>query len=216
MATSHKLSDIILGQAGGSEFGVIGNAREFADWFWNKYGFVLRYPVAYIRCNFLGGHSAHKFDFGVPGYLVLTKFGLVFFSTFPTNRFIIQIPLNAIDWNIMFVEEKGFQRLSLTARNRDKFLASLENMDIAGESKKILSALPEETAAIARQRYSKRDINYFVSSVVNLVAAIKKRTLQIPYADMWGLQKPKFYLGLTCPGIDEFVYAWAKVMLEKS
>jgi hypothetical protein len=28
MATSHQLSDIILGQAGGSEFGVIGNVAE--------------------------------------------------------------------------------------------------------------------------------------------------------------------------------------------
>jgi len=214
MATSHELSDVLLGQAGGSEFGVIGNVKEFCDYFWKKYGFVLRYPVAYIKCAYLGGHSEHKFEMA-PGYLVLTRYGLIFFSRMPEERFIIHIPFNAIDWNLMFIESKGFQRLALTSRNRDKFLASLENMDITLESKKILSNLPDEAAALARQKYNKKEINYFVSSIVNFAAMIKKRTLHIPYANLWGLQKPKFFLGLTCPGIDEFIYAWAKVMLMK-
>ena len=84
-------------------------------------------------------------------------------------------------------------------------------LDLQG--KKILQNLPEETAALARQKYSKTDINAFVESAVNIASIIKKRTLQIPYLSYWGLEKPKFFLGITTDGLDEFIYAWAKLML---
>jgi hypothetical protein len=214
MATSHKLSDILLGQAGGSEFGVVGNTKEFCDWFAERYGYrFIAPPVAYVTCAYLGGQSQHKLDVLVPGYLVLANDRLVFFANEPW-KFVIQIPLSAINRNLMFVEARGFARLALTARDRDKFLKVLENVDISKEGKKILQNLPEETAALARQSYSKRDIDAFVSSAVNIAAVIKKRTLQIPYASYWGLEKPKFFLGLTTEGLDEFVYAWAKAMLK--
>jgi hypothetical protein len=113
----------------------------------------------------------------------------------------------------MFVEAKGFARMALTARDRDKFLKVLENVDISKEGKKILQNLPEETAALMRQSYNKTDINAFVESVINIASVIKKRTLQIPYMSYWGVEKPKFFLGLTTEGLDEFVYAWARSML---
>jgi hypothetical protein len=31
----------------------------------------------------------------------------------------------------------------------------------------------------------------------------------------WGLEKPKFFLGVVSPGLSEFVYVWAKLMLKK-
>ena len=213
MATSHKLSDIILGQAGGSEFGIVGRVSEFNLWFRENYGYYFRAPpVAYIKAAYMGGQSQHKLDFLVPGYLVLTTDRIVFFGK-GVNKFIIEIPMSLINRNLMFVESKGFARLSLIARDRDKFLKVLENVDISKEGKKILQNLPEETAALARQKYSKTDINAFVESAINIVAVIKKRTLQIPYLSYWGLEKPKFFLGLTTDGLDEFIYAWAKLML---
>jgi hypothetical protein len=213
MATSHKLSDIILGQAGGSEFGIVGRVSEFNLWFRENYGYYFRAPpVAYIKAAYMGGQSQHKLDFLVPGYLVLTTDRIVFFGK-GVNKFIIEIPMSLINRNLMFVESKGFARLSLIARDRDKFLKVLENVDISKEGKKILQNLPEETAALARQKYSKTDINAFVESAINIVAVIKKRTLQIPYLSYWGLEKPKFFLGLTTEGLDEFIYAWAKLML---
>jgi hypothetical protein len=211
----HKLSDIILGQAGGSEFGVIGNVREFSEWFWKNYGYVLRAPVAYIEASYMGGHSQHKLEALVPGYLVLTINGIIFFSKTPGRKFVIEIPLPAINKNLMFVEARGFTRLALMARDRDKFLKVLETADISKEGKKILQNLPEETAALARQKYNKRDINAFVESVINIAAVIKKRTLQIPYQSPWGLEKPRFFLGLKADGLDEFIYAWARISLRK-
>jgi hypothetical protein len=139
---------------------------------------------------------------------------IVFFSTVPGSKFIIEIPLSAVNRDLMFVEAKGFQRLSLTARDRDKFLSTLESMDISKESKKILSNLPAETAALARQKFNKTDINDFVASAINLTLILQKRTLQSPYMSYWGLEKPKFWLGITSPGLGEFVYAWAKLMLK--
>ena len=212
MATNHSLSNILLGQAGGSEFGVIGNMREFVSWFYSRYGYVLRAPIAYVKASYAGGQSQHKLDVLTPGYLVLCVDRIVFLSKLP--KFIIEIPLSAVNWNLMFVEAKGFMRLSLTARNRDKFLSTLENTDISKEGKKILSNLPAEAASLARQKYNKQDINAFVTSAINIAAVIKKKTLQIPYMSYWGLEKPKFWLGLTSPGLDEFVYAWAKLMLK--
>jgi hypothetical protein len=215
MATDHKLSDILLGQAGGSEFGIIGNVAEFNAWFLERYGYrFLTPPLAYVKCAYLGGQSQHKLDFGVPGYLVLANDRLVFFSKLPW-KFAIEIPLSAINRNLMFVEARGFARLALTARDRDKFLKVLENTNIDKEGKKVLTNLPEEVAALMRQSYSKRDIDAFVSSAVNIASVIKKRTLQIPYMSYWGLEKPKFFLGLTTEGLDEFVYAWARTMLKK-
>jgi hypothetical protein len=211
MATKHKLSDILLGQAGGSEFGVIGNVKEFVEWFYAKYSYVLRAPIAYIKASYIGGQSQHKLDVLAYGYLVLCVDRLVFFSKIP--KFIIEIPLSAINWDLMFVEAKGFSRLALTARDKDKFLKILENVEITKESKKILQNLPEEIASLTRQRYSKRDINYFTESVINLALILQKKTLQIPYMSYWGLEKPKFWLGITSPGLSEFVYAWAKLML---
>jgi hypothetical protein len=214
MATNHKLSDIILGQAGGSEFGVVGNTKEFCDWFLERYGYrFITPPVAYIKCAYLGGQSQHKLDVLVPGYLVLANDRLVFFSKLPW-KFAIEIPLTAINRNLMFVESKGFQRLSLIARDRDKFLKVLENTNIDKEGKKILANLPEEVSALLKQKYNKTDIDEFVDSAVNIVAVIKKRILQIPYMSYWGLEKPKFFLGLTTDGLDEFVFAWAKAMLK--
>jgi hypothetical protein len=213
MATAHQLSDIILGQAGGSEFGVIGRVSEFNLWFREKYNYYFRAPpVAYIKAAYMGGQSQHKLDFMVPGYLVLTTDRIVFFGK-GVNKFIIEIPMSLINRNLMFVESKGFARLSLIARDRDKFLKVLENVDISKEGKKILQNLPKETAAMARQSYNKTDINAFVESAINIVAIIKKRTLQIPYLSYWGLEKPKFFLGITTEGLDEFIYAWAKLML---
>ena len=214
MATKHKLSDIILGQAGGSEFGVIGNVPEFKKWFWKNYKYELQMPIAYIRASYLGGHSQHKLETGVPGYLVLAGGGIIFFSKMPGNKFIIEMPMKTINRNLMFVEARGFMRLALTARDRDKFLKVLEDTDITKEGKKILTSLPEEVASVARQRVSKKSINEFVKSSINIVTVIKKRTLQIPYVDDWGLQKPKFYLGLKAEGLGEFIYAWARVMLK--
>ena len=213
MAADHKLSDIILGQAGGSEFGIVGNVAEFSMWFQKRYGFTLRGPVAYVKAMYLGGQSQHKLDVLVPGYLVLAIDRIVFFAKEPW-KFVVQIPLSVINRNLMFVEAKGFQRLVLTARERDKFLSVLEQTDISKEGKKILSALPEEVAALARQRASKRDINYFVESAINFAQIIKKRTMQIPYQSYWGLEKPKFYLGITAKGLDEFVFAWARLILK--
>ncbi|MCX6774548.1 MAG: hypothetical protein NTY99_00460 [DPANN group archaeon] len=214
MATDHKLSDIILGQAGGSEFGIIGNVAEFNAFFLKNYGYRFATPpVAYIKVSYLGGQSQHKLDFGVPGYAVLANDRIVFFAKAPW-LFVIEIPLTAINRNLMFVEAKGFARLALTARDRDKFLKVLENVDVSKESKKILANLPEEVSAMMRQKYNKTDINEFVDSAVNIAAVIKKRTLQIPYASYWGLEKPKFFLGLSTEGLDEFVFAWAKAMLK--
>ncbi|MEM2874392.1 MAG: hypothetical protein QW063_03045 [Candidatus Nanoarchaeia archaeon] len=212
MATNHRISNILLGQAGGSEFGVIGNIKEFVSWFYDRYGYVLRAPVAYIKAAYMGGQSQHKLDFMANGYLVLCIDRLVFFSKMP--KFIIEIPISAINKNLMFVEAKGFTRLALTARDKEKFLEILEQTDISKEGKKILQNLPEETAALARQRYSKTDINAFIESVINFAQIIKKRTLQIPYMSYWGLEKPKFFLGITSPGLDEFIYAWAKLTLK--
>ncbi len=214
MATNHSISNILLGQAGGSEFGIIGNAFEFSSWFKERYGYYVNKPVAYIKCAYSGGQSQHKLDVLTQGYLVLCVDRIVFFSTVPGMKFIIEIPLQNINRDLMFVEAKGFARLALTTRDRDKFLSILEHMDITKESKKILQNLPEETAALARQKYSKRDINYFVESVINITTVIKKKTLQIPYMSYWGLEKPKFWLGITSPGLSEFVYAWAKLMLK--
>jgi len=213
MAPSHWLSNLLLGQAGGSEFGAVGNDIEFTEWFWKHKGYKLHHPVAYIKCDYKGGHSQHKLDLDVPGYLVLTRTKLVFFSSLSSWHF--DIPLGKIQKNLMFVEAKGFTRLSLTSRNRDKFLKILESMDIAPEGKKILQALPEQAAAVAKQRYSKKDINSFVNMVVNLAVIIKKRTLTIPYESSWGLEKPKFYLGIFATGLDEFIYEWAKLGLKK-
>lgn len=214
MAADHTLSNIILGQAGGSEFGIIGNALEFSSWFKERYGYYVNKPIAYVKAVYMGGHSAHKLDFLAIGYLVLTEYGLIFFSTAPSKKFIIPIPFNAIDYDLMFVETNGFKRLVLTARNREKFLKTLESTDISKETKKILANLPEEAAALARQRFNKTDINSFVESAINIAAIIKKKTFQIPFADAWGLQKPKFFLGVTSPGLDEFIFAWAKLMLK--
>jgi hypothetical protein len=61
---------------------------------------------------------------------------------------------------------------------------------------------------------SKTDINDFVESAISLALILQKRTLQIPYMSYWGLEKPKFWLGITSPGLGEFVYAWAKLMLK--
>jgi len=215
MATNHELSNILLGQAGGSEFGVIGNMREFISWFYERYGYVLRAPIAYVKAAYSGGQSQHKLDVLTPGYLVLCVDRIVFFSTVPGSKFIIEIPLSAVNRDLMFVEAKGFTRLSLMARDREKFLKVLESTDITKEGKKILQNLPEETAALARQKYNKTDINDFVASAISFALILQKRTLQIPYMSYWGLEKPKFWLGLTSPGLGEFVYAWAKLMLEK-
>ena len=213
MANPHWLSNLLLGQAGGSEFGAIGNSSEFADWFWKLKGYHMHGPVDYIKCDYRGGHSQHKLDLDVPGYLVLTKTRLVFFSSLSNWHF--EIPLGKIKRNLMFVEAKGFQRLALTAKKKEQFLKILENMNIAPEGKKILQTLPSQAASIIRQRYSKQDINYFVTMVINIVTAIKKRTLTIPYESSWGLEKPKFYLGIFAKGLDEFVYEWAKLGLKK-
>jgi|GEM_PF-5951959 len=215
MMADHKLSNILLGQAGGSEFGVVGNVVEFSNWFLKKYGYPLRAPVAYIKAAYTGGHSEHKLEVLVPGYLVLTVDRIVFFSTAPGNKFAITIPLTAINRNLMFVEAKGFTRLSLTVREREKFLKTLENADIAPEGKKILSGLPQQVAALARQRINKSDINEFVKATINLSQIIRKRTLHIPFMSHWGLEKPKFWLGLSSPGLAEFIYAWARVMLRE-
>ena len=212
---NHSLSNILLGQAGGSEFGVIGNLREFIAWFYSRYGYVLRAPIAYIKCAYTGGQSQHKLDVLTQGYLVLCVDRIVFFSTVPGIKFIIEIPLSAINRNLMFVEAKGFTRLSLIARDREKFLKVLENADISAEGKKILQNLPDEAASLARQKFNKQDINEFVASAINLALILQKRTLQIPYMSYWGLEKPKFFLGVVSPGLGEFVYAWAKLMLEK-
>ncbi|HKZ49692.1 MAG TPA: hypothetical protein VJ110_01685 [Candidatus Nanoarchaeia archaeon] len=214
MATSHKISDILLGQVGGSEFGIIGNPLEFSSWFRQKYGYYVNKPVAYVKASYNGGHSNHKLARLVPGYLVLTGYGIIFFAKFP-EKFIIPIPFGAIDYDLMFVESNGFKRLALTTRNREKFLKTLESTDISRESKKILSDLPEEAAALARQRVNKSDINAFVETSINIAVIIKKKTMQIPYADAWGLQKPKFFLGITSPGLNEFIYAWARLKLQK-
>ena len=216
MAADHRISDILLGQAGGSEFGIIGNAFEFSSWFKERYGYYVNKPVAYVKCAYMGGHSQHKLDVLVTGYLVLTEYGIIFFSKAPGNKFIIPIPFNAMDYDLMFVETNGFKRLALTARNREKFLKTLESTDTSKETKKILQNLPEEVAAVARQRVSKQDINDFVESAINIAALIKKKTFQIPFADAWGLQKPKFFLGVVSPGLDEFIYAWAKLMLKST
>jgi hypothetical protein len=133
----------------------------------------------------------------------------------PGSKFIIEIPFSEINRDLMFVEAKGFTRLSLMARDREKFLKTLESMDITKEGKKILQNLPEETAALARQKYSKSDINDFVESAISFALILQKRTLQIPYMSYWGLEKPKFWLGITSPGLDEFIFAWAKLMLRK-
>ena len=215
MAPYHWLSNLLLGQAGGSEFGAVGNDAEFCLWFKERYGYVLKKPIAYVKCYYKGGHSKHKLDINMPGYLVLAKSGIVFFAKMPGKKWIIEIPLNSIDKNLMFVEVKGFTRLALASRNREKFLKILESTDIAPEGKKILQTLPSQAASIIRQRYSKRDINYFVTMVINIANAIKKRTLTIHYKDSWGLQKPKFYLGIFAKGLDEFVYEWAKLGLKK-
>ena len=213
MAPNHQLSDILLGQAGGSEFGIIGNVAEFNSWFLERYGYRFATPpLAYVKCAYLGGQSPHKLDVLVPGYLVLANDRIVFFSKLPW-KFAFEIPLTAINRNLMFVEAKGFARLALTARDRDKFLKVLENVDVSKESKKILANLPEEVSAMLKQKYNKTDINEFVDSAVSIAAVIKKRTLQIPFMSYWGLEKPKFFLGLKTDGLDEFVYAWARAML---
>lgn len=213
MATSHQLSNILLGQAGGSEFGIIGNAFEFSSWFKERYGYYVNKPIAYIKAAYMGGHSQHKLNVLVSGYLVLTEYGIIFFAKIP--KFIIPIPFNAIDYDLMFVETNGFKRLALTARNREKFLKTLESVDISKETKKILTNLPEEAAALVRQKVNKEDINDFVESAINIAAIIKKKTFQVPFSDAWGLQKPKFFLGVISPGLNEFVYAWAKLLLRK-
>lgn len=210
--SSHFWSNLLLGQAGGSEFGTIGNSAEFILWFKEKYNYALKNPIAYVSAAYLGGHSGHKLETEVAGYLVLAKGKIVFFSKI--NKWVIEIPLAKIRKNLMFVESKGFTRLALTTRDRDKFLKTLENMNIDAESKKILQTLPSQAASIARQKYSKQDVNYFVTMVINIVNAIKKRTLTVPYEDNWGLQKPKFYLGMGAAGLEEFVYEWAKLGLK--
>jgi len=209
---SHFWSNLLLGQAGGSEFGTIGNSAEFISWFKEKYNYILKSPIAYVSAAYLGGHSSHKLETEVAGYLVLAHGKIVFFSK--VNKWVIEIPLGKIRRSLMFVEAKGFQRLALTSRDRDKFLKILESMNIDPESKKILQTLPSQAASIARQKYSKQDINYFVTMVINIVNAIKKRTLTVPYEDNWGLQKPKFYLGMSAKGLDEFIYEWAKLGLK--
>ena len=213
MATSHNLSDVLLGQAGGSEFGIVGNIAEFSNWFLKRYGYPLRAPVAYIKVAYTGGHSEHKLEAWVPGYLVLTIDRIVFFSTLVGHKFAITIPLTAINRNLMFVEAKGFTRLALTVRDRDKFLKTLENADITPEGKKILSGLPQQAAALARQRFNKADINEFVKATINLAQIVRKRTLHIPFMSHWGLEKPKFWLGINSPGLAELIYAWARVTL---
>jgi hypothetical protein len=212
MAAEHKLSDIILGQAGGSEFGVVGNPLEFSAWFKKRYGYNVNGPVAYVKASYMGGHSNHKLASLVPGYLVLTRYGIIFFAKFP-EKFIIPIPFGAVDYDLMFVETNGFKRLALTSRDREKFLKTLESTDITREAKSILADIPEEVAALARQRFSKTDINAFVEAAINIATIIKKKTIQIPYLDAWGLQKPKFFLGVTSPGLAEFVYSWARQRL---
>lgn len=209
----HFLSNLLLGQAGGSEFGTIGNADEFISWFRDRYdGYTLKHPIAYVRATYLGGHSRHKLETEISGYMVLSKDKIVFFSSI--NKWVIEIPLGKIRKNLMFVESKGFTRLALTHRDRDKFLKILENTNIEPESKKILQTLPSQAASIAKQKYSKQDVNYFVSMVINIVNSIKKRTMTIPYDDDWGTQKPAFYLGINAKGLDEFVYEWAKLGLK--
>jgi len=211
----HFLSNLILGQAGGSEFGTIGNSAEFTSWFRNKYnGYTLKKPVAYVKAAYNGGHASHKLEAEVHGYLVLCVGKIVYLAFMPGKKWVIEIPLGKIRKNLMYVESKGFTRLALTPRKRDKFLKTLENMNIDPESKKILQTLPSQAASISKQKYSKQDVNYFVTMVVNIVNAIKKRTLTVPYEDEWGLQKPKFFLGVSAKGLDEFIYEWAKIGLK--
>jgi len=113
------LSDYLLGQAGRSELGTIGNPKEFSARFKQEFGYKLSNPVAYVRATYTSGYHKHKFA-KANGFLVLTKTKLVFFPAI--EPWIIEIPINRIDRDIMFVDSKGFTRFSLRGTDREKLL----------------------------------------------------------------------------------------------
>jgi len=206
------LSDYLLGQAGRSELGTIGNPKEFSARFKQEFTYDLTNPVAYVHATYTGGYHEHKFA-KTNGFLVLTKTKLVFFPAI--EPWIIEIPINKIDRDIMFVDSKGFTRFSLRGTSREKLLRTLEGMDISKEAMKIMTAMPYVAGASVRQRFNKTDVNSLAKMSLSIANAVHKRSLTIPYRSEWGLEKPVFFLGFSGKGLNEFVYELARIMLRK-